>query len=126
MTPLRTIPQHVNDAPYTTPAKKKSKIGSRAYCRNVISSRPLFRTSLNISLHIAVEQFIHKQTNSTHLAFSSFTIKVIVTIKNNNLLAKFFTYSVVTSIFFKFMANLLEHHCCHIQYSHIRRPLRTS
>ena len=53
MTPLRTITQYINDAPYTTPAKRGSKIGSRVNCRNVISSRGLFRLGLNVSLWIA-------------------------------------------------------------------------
>ena len=53
MTPLRIILQHVNNAPYTTPAKIGLKIGPRACCRNVISSRGLFRLDLNISLQIA-------------------------------------------------------------------------
>jgi len=46
MTPLRTILQHVNDTPYTTPAKRGLKIDSRAYCRALIFSRPLLRTIL--------------------------------------------------------------------------------
>ena len=50
MTPLRAIIQHINDAPYTTPAKTGLKIGIRAYCRNVISSRGLFRLDLNTLL----------------------------------------------------------------------------
>ena len=58
MTPLRTITQHVNDAPYTTPAKTGLKIGPRAYCRNVISGRGLFRLDLNSGLQI-VEGLIH-------------------------------------------------------------------
>ena len=53
MTPLRTITQHVNDAPHTTPAKRGSKIGARAYCRNVISGRGLFRLNLNTPLEVA-------------------------------------------------------------------------
>ena len=52
MTPLRTITQHVNDAPHTTPAKRGSKIGARAYCRNVISGRGLFRLVLNVPTQI--------------------------------------------------------------------------
>ncbi len=47
MTPLRAMPQQVNDVPYTTPAKNGPEIDLRAYCRNVISSWPLFRMSLN-------------------------------------------------------------------------------
>jgi len=50
MTPYDTIPQQVNDAPDTTPAKRGTKIGSRAYCEHVIFSRPLFRTILNHGL----------------------------------------------------------------------------
>ena len=53
MTPLLTITQHVNDAPYTTPAKRGLKIEARAYCRNVISGRGLFRLSLNDCLQVA-------------------------------------------------------------------------
>ena len=53
MTPLRTITQHLNDAPYTTPAERDLKIGARAYCRNVISGRGLFRLNLNDTLQIA-------------------------------------------------------------------------
>ena len=47
MTPLRTIPQHINNTPYTTPAKRGPKIDSTAYSRNVISGRGLFRLDLN-------------------------------------------------------------------------------
>jgi len=54
MTPLRAAAQCVNDAPYTTPAKKGPKIGSRAYCGTLIFSGPLLRTSLNAILQIAV------------------------------------------------------------------------
>ena len=57
MTPLCTIPQYVNDAPYTTPAEKGPKIGPRVYCRVLIFSGPLLRTSLNDALQIAVELF---------------------------------------------------------------------
>ncbi len=53
MTPLRTITQHVNDVPYTTPAKSSLKIEARAYCRNVISGRGLFRLDLNRPIQIA-------------------------------------------------------------------------
>ena len=53
MTPLLTITQHVNDAPHTTPAERGLKIGARAYCRNVISGRGLFRLGLNVPLQIA-------------------------------------------------------------------------
>ena len=53
MTPLCTITQHINDEPYTTPAERGLKIKARAYCRNVISGRGLFRLSLNIALQIA-------------------------------------------------------------------------
>ena len=53
MTPLRTITQYINDAPYTTPAKIGLKIGLRAHCRNVISGRGLFRLDLNGGLQIA-------------------------------------------------------------------------
>ena len=53
MTPLCAITQHINDAPYTTPAKRGLKIGLRAYCRNVISGRGLFRLGLNVPLQIA-------------------------------------------------------------------------
>ena len=53
MTPLRTITQHINDAPYTTPAKIGLEIGLRAHCRNVISGRGLFRLDLNTPLQIA-------------------------------------------------------------------------
>ena len=59
MTPLRIIPQYVSNAPYTTPAKKGSEIGSRVYCMNVISDRGLFRLDLNIALH-TVEKPIYK------------------------------------------------------------------
>ena len=55
MTPLRTITQYVNDVPYTTPAKRDLKIGSGAYCRNVISGRGLFRLVLNVPIRIAEE-----------------------------------------------------------------------
>ena len=47
MTPLRAIIQHINDVSYTTPAKAGLKIGARAYSRNVISGRGLFRLDLN-------------------------------------------------------------------------------
>ena len=67
MTPLRTITQHINDAPYTTPAKRGSKIGARAYCRNVISGRGLFRLDLNGGLQIADYHFLCKQVCSVHL-----------------------------------------------------------
>ena len=53
MTPYRTITQHINNRPYTTPAKKGPKIDHTAYCRNVISSRGLFRLDLNTPLQIA-------------------------------------------------------------------------
>ncbi len=53
MTPLCTITQHINDAPYTTPAERGLKIGLRAYCKNVISGRGLFRLDLNTPLQIA-------------------------------------------------------------------------
>ena len=53
MTPLRTITQHINDAPHTTPAEIGLKIEARAYCRNVISGRGLFRLDLNGVLQIA-------------------------------------------------------------------------
>ena len=53
MTPLRTITQHINDAPYTTPAERGLKIEARAYCRNVISGRGLFRLVLNAPIWIA-------------------------------------------------------------------------
>ena len=53
MTPLRTITQHVNDAPHTTPAKRGLIIEARAYCRNVISGRGLFRLDLNGAIQIA-------------------------------------------------------------------------
>ncbi len=53
MTPLRTITQHINDAPYTTPAKRGSKIWARAYCRDVISGRGLFRLDLNTPLQMS-------------------------------------------------------------------------
>ena len=52
MTPLCTITQHINDAPYTTPAERGLKIEARAYCRNVISGRGLFRLGLNAPLQI--------------------------------------------------------------------------
>jgi predicted metalloenzyme YecM len=52
MTPLRVILQQVNDTPYTTPAKRGLEIGSRVYCRNVISGRPFFGTNLNRPLQI--------------------------------------------------------------------------
>ena len=58
MTPLCTITQHINDAPYTTPAKIGLEIGLRAHCRNVISGRGLFRLDLNSGLQI-VEGLIH-------------------------------------------------------------------
>ena len=57
MTPLRTIPQQVNDTPYTTPAKKGPKIAPRVYCRVLIFSGPLLRTSLNDSLQIVEKPF---------------------------------------------------------------------
>ena len=60
MTPLRAMPQQVNDAPYTTPAKNDPEIDLRAYCRNVISSGPLFRTGLNDRLE-ASDGPIHAQ-----------------------------------------------------------------
>ena len=69
MTPLRTILQQVNDTPYTTPAKIGPKIGARAYCRNVISSRGLFRLDLNTPLQIAVGHFFLVQTNVLKLFF---------------------------------------------------------
>ena len=53
MTPLRTITQYINDAPYTTPAKRGSKIWARAYCRDVISGRGLFRLDLNTPLQMS-------------------------------------------------------------------------
>ncbi len=53
MTPLRTITQHANDTPYTTPAKRGVKIKPVTHCRNVISSRGLFRLGLNALLQIA-------------------------------------------------------------------------
>ena len=53
MTPLRTITQYINDTPYTTPAKRGLKIEARAYCRDVISGRGLFRLDLNTPLQIA-------------------------------------------------------------------------
>ena len=53
MTPLRTILQHIKDEPYTTPAKRDPKIGTRVYCRNVISDRALFRLDLNVPVQIA-------------------------------------------------------------------------
>ena len=46
MTPYGAAIQEVNDAPYTTPAKKGPKIASRAYCRQVIFSGPPLRTIL--------------------------------------------------------------------------------
>jgi len=61
MTPLRTIAQQVNDAPYTTPAKRGPKIGSRAYCGYLIFGGPLLRTSLNDRTQIAEEQFVCKR-----------------------------------------------------------------
>jgi len=57
MTPLYTIPQQVNDALYTTPAKKGPKIGSRVYCRVLIFSGPLLRMILNDGLQIAEVPF---------------------------------------------------------------------
>ena len=57
MTPLRTIPQQVNDVPYTTPAKKGLKIGPRVCCRVLIFSGPLLRISLNDGIQIAEEPF---------------------------------------------------------------------
>ncbi len=53
MTPLCTIKQYVNDAPYTTPAKRGVKIKPVPHCRNVISDRGLFRLDLNTPLQIA-------------------------------------------------------------------------
>ncbi|NLI35928.1 MAG: hypothetical protein GX416_05380 [Bacteroidales bacterium] len=53
MTPYGATAQQVNDAPYTTPARKGLKIGLRAYRRNLIFSGPLLRTSLNGSLQVA-------------------------------------------------------------------------
>lgn len=55
MTPLCAATQYVNDAPYTTPAEIGPRIGSRAYCGNVISGRGLFGISLNASLQIAAD-----------------------------------------------------------------------
>ena len=52
MTPLCAITQHINDAPYTTPAKRGLKIDFGAYCRNVISDRGLFRLVLNVPVQI--------------------------------------------------------------------------
>ena len=53
MTPYGAAAQQVNDAPYTAPAKRGTKIGSRAYCGALIFSGPLFRIVLNDSLQIA-------------------------------------------------------------------------
>jgi hypothetical protein len=66
MTPLRAITQDVNDAPYTTPAKKGSKIGSRVYCRLLIFGGPLLRTSLNDGVQIAEEPFVYKRVYLTY------------------------------------------------------------
>ena len=53
MTPYRTASQGVNGSPYTTPARKDLKIGSRTYCEPVIFSGPLFRAALKGSIQIA-------------------------------------------------------------------------
>ena len=58
MTPLCTITQHINDVPYTTLAKSSLKIEARAYCRNVISGRGLFRLDLNNGLQITGEPIL--------------------------------------------------------------------
>ncbi len=65
VTPLRTAAQHVNDVPYTTPAKKGPKIGSRAYCGTLIFGGPLLRMSLNTILQIA-EAPLCTPTNGLH------------------------------------------------------------
>jgi len=71
MTPLRTIAQQVNDAPYTTPAKRGPKIGSRAYCGHLIFGGPLLRTSLNDRPQIADEQFMSNECASPFLISTS-------------------------------------------------------
>ena len=58
MTPLCTITQHINDAPYTKKEKRGLKIESRVYCRNVISGRGLFRLDLNNGLQITGEPIL--------------------------------------------------------------------
>ena len=55
MTPYGAVQQRVYNVSYTTPAKRGSKIGARAYCRNVISGRGLFRLVLNVSIGISEE-----------------------------------------------------------------------
>jgi len=44
ITPYRAVAQYVNDTPYTMPAKRILKIGSRAYRGHVIFSRPLLKS----------------------------------------------------------------------------------
>ena len=70
MTPLRTIPQQVNDAPYTTPTKKGPKIGPRAYCGTLIFSGPLLRSILNDSLQIAENPFCQQRHFFKFLAYN--------------------------------------------------------
>ena len=76
MTPLCTITQHINDAPYTTSAKRGLKIEARAYCRNVISGRGLFRLDLNRPIRIAEGPICAERIYGTRLLrnISSLTI----------------------------------------------------
>ncbi len=79
MTPLRTITQHINDAPHTTPAEIGLKIEARAYCRNVISDRGLFRLGLNTQLQVAERPICAERMCSIRLLRNTSSITIIFT-----------------------------------------------
>ncbi len=103
MTPLCTITQHINDAPYTTPAKTGLKIEARVYCGNVISGRGLFRLGLNTPLQMSDCPICVERICSIRFP------------RNTSFPTTIFTStSIVSSMFFKFFSRSCGRHYCHV------------
>jgi hypothetical protein len=107
MTPFRIASQQVNDAPYTTPAKRGPEIWARVYSGNVISSRGLFRIILNDSIQVS-ESSIYTEARHSNLL-----VKHIV------FYDCFYTYLCHHRCRFKFLSYSFERRCCRVLHSYL-------